>query len=111
MSLSKIDRRNLRKPLCYDPQRKKFIFLREIASGKEKIVPLEKLSPEELKMLVVERQLKGPDYIIQAISGMPYTRDDVVKSILIGDDVGKMTFEAELSMLKDLLREIENNLM
>jgi len=110
MSLPKIDRRNLRQPLCYDPRRKKFITFREITSGKEKIIPLEKLSLEEMKMLVVERQLKGPDYTMQSISGMPFTRDDVVKSILKGDDIGKMTLEAEVSMLKDLLQTIEKNL-
>jgi hypothetical protein len=110
MALPKIDRRNLRKPLCYDPRRKKFITFREITTGKEKIVPLEKLSQEEMKMLVVERQLKGPDYTMQAISGMPYTRDDVVKSILKEDEVGQMTMEAELSMLKELLHQIEKNL-
>lgn len=110
MALPKIDRHNLRKPLCYDPRRKKFITYREITTGKEKIVPLEKLSQEEMKMLVVERQLKGPDYTMQAISGMPYTRDDVVKSILKEDEVGQMTMEAELSMLKELLHQIEKNL-
>lgn len=110
MALPKIDRHNLRKPLCYDPRRKKFITFREITTGKEKIVPLEKLSQEEMKMLVVERQLKGPDYTMQAISGMPYTRDDVVKSILKEDEVGQMTMEAELSMLKELLHQIEKNL-
>ena len=110
MALPVIDRSNLRKPLCYDPQRKKFITYREITTGKEKIVPLEKLSQEEMKMLVVERQLKGPDYTMQAISGMPYTRDDVVKSILKEDEVGQMTMEAELSMLKELLHQIEKNL-
>ena len=110
MPLPKIERRNLRKPLCYDPQRKKFITYREITSGKEEIVPLEKLSHEEKKMLVVERQLKGPDYTMQSMSGMPYTRDDVVNSILKNDEVGKMTMEAELSMLKDLLHEIGKNL-
>ena len=110
MALPKIDRHNLRKQLCYDPRRKKFITYREITTGKEKIVPLEKLSQEEMKMLVVERQLKGPDYTMQAISGMPYTRDDVVKSILKEDEVGQMTMEAELSMLKELLHQIEKNL-
>ena len=110
MAFPKIDPSNLRKPLCYDPLRKKFITYREIVSGKEKIVPLDKLTPDEKKMLVVERQIKGPDYTMQSMSGMPYTRDDVVKSILKNDELGKMTVEAELSMLKDLLQEIEKNL-
>ncbi len=111
MGMPKIDRRSRKKPLCYDPGRKKFIFYREITSGKEKIFPLEKLSPEEKKMLVVERQQKGPDYTLRSISGRPYSRDEVVKAILAGEEVGRMTVEAEVSMLKDLLREIEKNLL
>jgi hypothetical protein len=109
--LPKIDSRNRDKPLCYDPQRKKFILFNEITSGKEKIIPLEKLSFSDKKLLIVERQKKGPDYTIQPISGIPYTRDMVVSSILRDEELGKMTMEADLSMLKDLLIEIQRNLL
>jgi hypothetical protein len=110
MTLPKIDSRTQKKPLCYDPGRKKFIFYNEITSGKEKIIPVEKLDLSDKKLLIVERQKKGPDYTIQAISGIPYTRDDVVRAILRDEDLGKMTMEADLSMLKDLLNEIQRNL-
>jgi len=101
---------NQKRPLCYDPRRKKFIFFREITSGKEKIIPLENLSLDDKKLLVVERQKTGPDYRVQSMSGMPYTRDDVVKAILKDEEFGRMTVEAEVSMLKDLLSEIQRNL-
>jgi len=108
--MPKINPGNLKQPLCYDPERKKFILFREITSGKEKIVPIEKLSPGELKLLVLERQKKGPDYTIQTISGLPYTRDDIVQAILRDEEIGKMTVEAEVSMLKDLLQTIRKHL-
>jgi len=109
--MPKIDRRNLKKPLCYDPQRKKFIFYREIAAGREPIIMPELLTPEEQKLLVAERQRKGPDYTLRSISGRPYTRDEVVEAILTGTELGRMAVEAEVSMLKELLREIEKNLL
>ncbi len=111
MTMPRINPGNLKQPLCYDPERKKFILFREIASGKEKIVPIEKLSPGELKLLILERQRKGPDYTIQAVSGPPYTRDDIVQAILRDEEIGKMTVEAEISMLKDLLQTIRKNLV
>jgi len=108
--MPKIDRLNQKRPLCYDPRRKKFIFYRDITSGKEKIIPIGNLSPDDKKLLVMERQKTGPDYRMQTISGRSYTRDDVVEAIKKNDEIGKMTVEAEVSMLEDLLNEIQRNL-
>ncbi len=105
-----IDEPNLRKPLCYDPARKKFILFEEIVSGKESIIPVETLSEGDFKKLVIERHRRGPDYKIQAMSGSPLSRDDVVQAIDQEDPFGRMTLEAEKSSLRDLLAEIRRNL-
>lgn len=110
MAMPKIDGPNRKKPLCYDPARKKFIYFDEIVSGKERIIPVETLPEEDLKTLVVERQRAGPDYKVQAISGPPYSRDDVVRAIEQNEQFGQITLEAEKSYLQDLLREIRENL-
>lgn len=98
------------KPLCYDPERNKFIYFDEIITGKEKIVPLEKLNHEQLKKLVVERNRAGPDYIVQVLSGAKYSRDDVIKEIRKQSEFGKMSIQAEVSYLSDLLKQIEEAL-
>lgn len=106
MGMPKIEGPDRKKPLCYDPERDKFITFDEILSGTEEIVPLERLSAEDLKRLVVERQRVGPDYRVQAMSGPLMSRDDVVRAILRDDPFGLATIEAEVSHLRDLLAQI-----
>lgn len=110
MPMPNIDKPNLRKPICYDPARKKFILFEEIVSGKEDIIPVEALSEGDLKRLVVERHRAGPDYKVQAISGPPLSRDDVILAIEREEPFGRMTLAAEKSYLQDLLVEIRQNL-
>jgi len=110
MPLPQIDERHRKRPLCYDPARDKFIYFDEIVSGEEKIIPVETLSEDELKKLVVERQRTAPDYTVQAISGPPFSRDDVIRAIEQDEPFGLVTLEAEKSYLHDLLAEIEQNL-
>ena len=69
MGMPVLEPRSRKQPLCYDPRRKKFIFFGDITSGAEKIIPVESLSADEAKLLVIERQKTGPDYTMQSISG------------------------------------------
>lgn len=110
MPMPKFDEASLKKPLCYDPARKKFIYFREIAARKEPIVPVDSLSESDFRKLVIERQRAGPDYKVQAISGPPYNRDDVVRAIERDEPFGRVAMEAEKSALRDLLEEIKRNL-
>ena len=98
------------KPLCYDPQRHKFITFDEIVSGAERIVPPDSLTADDLKLLVIERQRVGPDYRVQTISGPVMTRDDVIEAIVRDEPFGRATIEAESSYLRDLLAQIEDTL-
>lgn len=94
------------KPLCYDPGRDLFITLDDILSGREMIIPPDSLSDDDQKRLVIRRQQTGPDYTVQAISGPPMTRDDVIEAIERDDQFGRMTVEAEIAYLKDFLARI-----
>jgi hypothetical protein len=100
---------NKDKPVCYDPSRKKFIYYDEITSGKENIIPLDTLSEDDIKKLVIERQKAGPDYRVQAISGPPYSRDEVIQAIEQNDPFGLVTVAAEISYLKGLLISLGKN--
>lgn len=106
MEMPRIQGPDRKKPLCYDPQRDKFITFDEIVNGAEPIVPLEQLTAEQLKRLVIERQRVGPDYRVQAMSGPPMSRDDVVEAISRDEPFGRASMEAELSHLRDLLNQI-----
>ncbi len=108
--MPQIDESNLKKPLCYDPKRSKYIYFDDIVSGRETIVPLETLSAADLKKLILKRHRAGPDYRVQAITGPLLTRNDVVRAIEQDDPFGRATIEAEKEYLHDLLAEIERNL-
>jgi hypothetical protein len=110
MPMPKIDGPNRKKPLCYDPKREKFIYFDDIVSGREKIIPVETLTPRDLKKLILERHRSGPDYKVQAITGFPLSRDDVVRAIDKDEAFGRDTIEAEKSYLSGLLAEIKKNL-
>lgn len=110
MSLPVIDEQNRKKPLCYDPAHRKFLYFDDIVSGKEKIVPVHMLPDADLKKLVIERHRAGPDYVVQAISGQPFSRDDVIRAIEQDEPFGRITVEAEKAHLQDLLKQIQDDL-
>jgi hypothetical protein len=110
MSMPNIEGPNRKKPLCYDPSRQKFIHFDDILTGKEPIILPSTLSASDRKKLVLQRQLAGPDYSTQAMSGPLTKRNDVVRSIQNDDEIGKITVEAEVSYLDELLAEIKRNL-
>lgn len=110
MPMPKIDAANAKKPLGYDAARKKYILLEDILSRNEAIIPVDSLSDEDFKNLVIKRQLAGPDYRVQSMSAPPMSRDDVVRAIEKEEPFGRMTLEAEKSHLRDLLAEIQRNL-
>jgi hypothetical protein len=105
--LPEISENERKKPLCYDPARKKFILYDEIIDGREPIFPVEELSEEDAARLVIERNLKGPDYAMQIMSGAKYTRDDVVREIGKGTSFGRTAVAAEQSYLSELLHQIK----
>ena len=112
MSLPDMDEISRRRPLCYDPVHKKFIRYDDIMSGKEKIIPVDSLSNDDFKKLVVERWRVLPHDIpkVQAISGPPLSRDEVIRAIEQDEPFGRMTVEGDKSYLRDLLDEIQREL-
>ena len=99
-----------KKPICLDPKRNKFILIDDIIDQREKIFSLDKLNRSESKKLVIERLRKGPDFIVGDLNGLKKNRHQVIEDIKNDTKFGKMTLDAELSYLKDLLREIEKEI-
>jgi hypothetical protein len=110
MKLPLIDDANINKPLCYDPDRLKFIRFNEIIAGEEKIIRVETLSDDNFKKLVIERFRSGPDFTVQAMSGKPHSRDDLIEAIEKNTDFGQVTLLAEKSYLQNLLNEIQRSM-
>ena len=109
----KIKEEDRKRPLCYDPARKKFIFYDDIITGQEKIIPVDKLSKNDLKKLIIERWRVLPDNsapIVGGISGPHYSRNDVISAIERDEPFGLMTIEADKSYLQDLLNDIQKNI-
>ncbi len=97
------------KPLTYDPQRHKFITFDELVSGQEPAVPIESLSRDDLKKLILERQRLSPPYRVMDLNGNLMTREDVIRAIETDSDFGRLTLEAEASHLSDLLEQIRTS--
>lgn len=110
MLLPKIEGPVRKKPLSYDPKRDKFILYDEILSGEEKIVPVETLSYEQQKKLVLERNRLAPEYKIGTMTGGIYPKSEVMASIEKDTDLGKTAVKAEISYLSELLKQIEEAL-
>lgn len=109
MSMPMMDGANRKKPLCYDPARKRFIYYEEILSGKEPVVLPSTLSKGDQKALILKRYHDGPDFSAQTISGPLTSRNDLVRAIQNDEEIGRVTVEAEISYLNELLLEIEKN--
>jgi hypothetical protein len=109
--MPEMDETSSKRPLGYDPSRGKFIRFDDIVSGEEKIIPVDDLSEDDLKKLVIERWRVLPEETtVQAISGPALSRDEVIQAIEQDEPFGRMTLEAEKSYLRDLLAEIRRNL-
>lgn len=109
-ALPKIEGPARNKPLSYDPVRDKFILYDDILSGKEKIVPLETLSYEQQKKLVLERNRVAPEYTIGIIAGGIYPKNEVIVAIENDTELGKTAIKAEIAYLSELLKQIEEAL-
>ena len=111
MPMPELDATSRKRPLSYDPERCKFIFFDDLVSGKERAFPVEDLSDDDLKKLVIERWRVLPkETTVQAISGPPYRRDDVIRAIQRDEPYGRELLQAEVAYLKMLLEEIQSSL-
>ena len=100
-----------KKPVCYDPETDRFVTIDDLDAGKAKIFPLDRLTEEQLKRLVIERNRVGEDYKVQMNwAEPPQSRNDVIKQIEADTELGRVTVQADVTYLGDLLKQIEEAL-
>lgn len=111
MPLPVIDEASRKRPLCYDPERRIFIYYDQIVSGEEKIIPLAVLTDRALKKLVIKRLMMLPeDTKMISLNGQIMTRDSMVQAVKQEDPDGVEILQMEKSYLEELLNEIQDNL-
>ena len=110
MPLPILDADTQKKPLCYDHARNKFIYYQEIITHKENIIPVDSLSDDDFKKLVIKRVRSSLEFTGGPMTSPFYSHDDTIKAIKGDTKFGKQTLEAEKSMLRDLLAQIDQNL-
>jgi hypothetical protein len=101
---------NRKKPLCFDPSNDRFITFDDIVEGAEKIVPLDELTDEQLKRLVIERYRMEQSTTVQPLSGPGRKSGDVINEIESETEFGKMVVMAETRYLRELLKQISDAL-
>jgi len=100
-----------KKPVCYDPDQKRFITIDDLIDGKATIVPLDRLNRDQIRQLVIERNRIGENYTVQTDwAAPPQTRNAVIQAIEADTESGRMAVEAEVMYLRDLLKQIEEAL-
>ena len=97
------------KPIYYDPTTDRFITLDDLEAEKGEIVPVDELTQEQQKRLVIERNRVGSDYTQQAISGPAQTRDEVIREIEAETESGRMAVQADIMYLRDLQKKIKKD--
>jgi hypothetical protein len=108
--LPKIDERNRQKPLTMDVKTGRFITYDEIIHNRAAITPLDQLTHEQLKELVIERQRVGPDYTMSDLNGNKLTRDEIVQEMIKETSFGAMLIKAETDYLNEFLAQIDSAL-
>ncbi|HCO95479.1 MAG TPA: hypothetical protein DIU00_16275 [Phycisphaerales bacterium] len=98
-----------KKPVCYDPKKDRFITLDDLDANKAQIVPLDILTDEQLKRLVIERNRVGEDYKLETNWKEPAkSPNDIIKQIEDDTELGRVTVEADINYLRNrLLIDIE----
>jgi len=94
-----------RKPLGYNPETWEFVYYDDIIKKRASIVPLEQLTPDQAKKLVVERNRIEAKAEVQVLSGKRYTQDQVNREIMADTEFGRMALKAEMDYLAEMLRD------
>ena len=94
-----------KRPISFNPVTGTFILYDDIASGSLKIVPLEKLSSEELISLSVERYLTDDPGNIIVLTGQSFTKKQLADEILNQTPIGKQMFDIDIEYLRFYLSQ------
>ena len=93
------------RPLSYDPKTEQFIYYDKVEKGAQKIIPLDKLSQEQLLKLAVERKLSDVESTTITLNGEVFTNKQLAKEMKRQSKIGKQMFLADIDYLKFYLSQ------
>ena len=94
-----------KRPISFNPATGTYILYDDIASGSLKIVPLEKLSDNELISLSVERHLTDDPGTAIVLTGQAFTKKQLADEIMNQTTIGKQMFEIDIEYLRFYLSQ------
>ncbi|MBS1643989.1 MAG: hypothetical protein JST36_03050 [Bacteroidetes bacterium] len=94
-----------RRPLSYNPITQAYIYYDELAQGTAKLYPLEKLSPEQLKQLVIERQLSNTPTEYATLQDVKRDNEAMADEIRKETKLGKQILQADKDYLEFYLEQ------
>lgn len=101
----------VKRPISYDPSRRQYIYIDDVFTGKEEIIPIDLLSREDQKRLVIMRlKAENPNTKSQPMTGFSVTRDELIKAVKNDEPSGIMQLEMQLHYLGNFLGAIQTYL-
>lgn len=97
-----------RRPLSYNPETKSYIYYDDVAEGKAKLYPIEKLSESELRNLIIKRQLTNPPNTTSTLQGAFFSNEELAEEIQKGSKIGEQMFRADKDYLEFFLSQFPN---
>jgi len=94
-----------RRPLSYNPITKTYIYYDELEQGTAKLYPIEKLSPEQLKQLVIERQLSNTPTDYATLQELKWNNEAMADEIRNETKLGKQILQADKDYLEFYLAQ------
>jgi hypothetical protein len=110
MTLPQLDETSRKRPIGYCPTCNQFVYYDQVVSGQTQIIPLDTLSEDDLKKLVIERyRVLGQETRIGPMASL-YSPEAIVRMIEEGEPFGLMTVQAETNYLRSFLDDLAHDL-
>jgi hypothetical protein len=105
------DEKMVKRPISYNPSCRRYIYIDDVFAGKEKIIPIDKLSRKDQKKLVIKRlKAENPMTKSQPMTGFSLTRDELIQAVKNDEPYGKMQLDMQLNYLENFLGAIQSYL-
>ena len=94
-----------KRPLSLDPQTGSYIYYDKVEKGEQKIVPIERLTHDQLLRLAIKRQLTNEPSLTTTMNGQFFTNEQLAKEIENETKIGQQIFRSDIDYLKFYLSQ------
>ncbi len=91
------------RPLGYNPLTNEFIYYDNVAAGKQKLYPINKLSLPQLQKLAIERTLTNIPSQTVTLNGEVFSNEQLADEIKKQSKIGKQIFDTDINYLNYFL--------